>query len=58
MTWQTVELLATELPNVDVIINLPVNSLQRAISRPHARDAEARAAGAFLGHPDPRELMR
>jgi three-Cys-motif partner protein len=58
MTWNTVKLLATEIPNVDLIINLPVNSLQRAISGPHARAAEARAAGAFLGHPDPRELMR
>jgi three-Cys-motif partner protein len=58
MTWETVDLLATKLPNVDLIINLPVNSLQRAISGPHARDAEARAAGAFLGHPDPRELMQ
>jgi three-Cys-motif partner protein len=58
MTWQTVKLLATKLPNVDLIINLPVNSLQRAISGPYARDAEARAAGAFLGHPDPRELMQ
>src|SRR4051812_4040499 len=58
MTWSTVELLAQQLPNVDLIINLPVNSLQRAISGPHARDAEARAAAAFLGHADPRELMR
>lgn len=58
MTWHTVELLATKLPNVDLIINLPVNSLQRAISGPYGRDAEARAAGAFLGHPDPRELMQ
>lgn len=58
MTWQTVKLLATKLANVDLIINLPVNSLQRAISGPYARDAEARAAGAFLGHPDPHELMQ
>lgn len=58
MTWQTVELLATRLPNVDLIINLPINSLQRAISGPYARDAEARVAAAFLGHPDPRELMQ
>jgi three-Cys-motif partner protein len=58
MTWETVRLLATLLPNIDLIINLPVNSLQRAISGPHARDAEARAAGAFLGHPDARELMQ
>ena len=58
MTWATVEVLARELLNVDLIINLPVNSLQRAISGPHGRDAEARAAAAFLGHPDPRELMQ
>ena len=58
MTWKTVKLLATLLSNVDLIINLPVNSLQRAISGPYARAAEARAAGAFLGHPDPRELMQ
>jgi three-Cys-motif partner protein len=58
MTWRTVKLLATQLPNVDLIVNLPVNSLQRAISGPYARAAEARAAGAFLGHPDPRELMQ
>jgi three-Cys-motif partner protein len=57
MTWETVELLARQLPTVDLIINLPVHSLQRAISGPHGRNAEARAAGAFLGHPDPRELM-
>jgi three-Cys-motif partner protein len=35
MDWTTVELLARELPNVDLIINLPVNSLVRAISGPH-----------------------
>ncbi len=58
MTWATVEVLARRLPNVDLIINLPVNSLQRAISGPHGRGAEARAAGAFLGHPDPRQLMQ
>lgn len=58
MTWTTVEVLARELPNVDLIINLPVNSLQRAISGPHGRDAEARAAALFLGHADPRELMQ
>jgi three-Cys-motif partner protein len=57
MTWANVEILA-RLSNVDLIINLPVNSLQRAISGPHARDAEARAAGAFLGHRDPRQLMQ
>ena len=58
MAWATVEILARELSNVDLIINLPVNSLVRAISGPHRRDAEARAAGAFLGHPDPRRLMQ
>ncbi len=58
MTWESVEILARQLPTVDLIINLPVHSLQRAISGPHRRNAEARAAGAFLGHPDPRELMR
>ena len=57
MSWATVELLARGLANVDLIINLPVSSLQRAISGPYGRDAEAHAAGAFLGHPDPRELM-
>jgi three-Cys-motif partner protein len=57
MTWETVEVLATELPNVDLIINLPVFSLQRAIAGPHARDAEARAAAQFLGHPDPSSLL-
>jgi three-Cys-motif partner protein len=58
MTWATVEVLANELRNLDLIINLPVNSLQRAISGPHGRDAEARAAEAFLGHADPRQLMQ
>jgi three-Cys-motif partner protein len=58
MAWTTVEHLARELPNVDLIINLPVNSLVRAISGPQGRDAAARAAGAFLGHPDPRRLMQ
>jgi three-Cys-motif partner protein len=57
MTWPTIEVLARRLQNVDLIINLPVNSLQRAISGPYDRDAEARAAGAFLGHPDPRQLV-
>lgn len=58
MTWSTVAALAQRMANIDLIINLPVNSLQRAISGPHGRDAEAHAAGSFLGHADPRELMQ
>jgi three-Cys-motif partner protein len=58
MTWETVAVLAEELRNVDLIINLPVFSLQRAISGPHARDAAARAAAQFLGHPDPTDLLQ
>ncbi len=57
MTWHTVQTLANRLPTVDLIINLPVHSLQRAISGPHGRNAEAHAAGAFLGHPEPSDLM-
>lgn len=57
--WSTVELLAGEFDYIDLIINLPVNSLARAIYGPYCKSFRGQgAAGQFLNHPTPHELLR
>lgn len=56
--WATVEALARRFEQLDLIINLPVNSLARAITGPEARGFEGRTAGRFLNHPNPSALIQ
>lgn len=57
--WSTVDLLAGEFNYLDLIINLPVNSLARAIHGPYCKGFRGQgAAGQFLNHPAPHELLR
>jgi three-Cys-motif partner protein len=59
MRWSTVQLLAREFDYIDLILNLPVNSLARAIRGPYCNGFRGRgAAGMFLNHPAPHELLR
>jgi three-Cys-motif partner protein len=53
--WSTVEFIATQFRYVDLIINLPVNSIMRAIHG--AGEGVPGAAGRFLNHPRPWELL-
>ncbi len=57
--WGTVEYLATHFSFIDMIINLPVNSLMRAILGAHAAGGRGPgAAGRFLNHDRPHELLQ
>lgn len=57
--WSTVKYLAESFGFIDLIINLPVNSLMRAIlGAYHGGGAGPGVAGAFLNHPNPRELLK
>jgi three-Cys-motif partner protein len=59
LRWSTVEYLAKNFGFIDLIINAPVNSLMRAIlGAYHGGGSGPGAAGLFLNHPDPRELLR
>jgi len=56
--WSTVEFLAGNFGYIDLIINLPINSLMRAIlGAYHGGGAGPGAAGRFLNHPQPRHLL-
>jgi three-Cys-motif partner protein len=57
--WTTVEYLATHFEYIDLIINLPVNSLMRGIlGAHHGGGSGPGAAGRFLNHHAPIELVR
>jgi three-Cys-motif partner protein len=58
LNWQTVRFLAERFPYGDLIINLPVNSLMRAILGAVRAKDEQGAAGRFLNHPKPADLIR
>jgi three-Cys-motif partner protein len=57
--WATVEHLATHFDYIDLIINVPLNSLMRAILGAHHGGGRGPgAAGRFLNHDAPIELVR
>lgn len=57
--WGTIDYLAGEFRFIDLIINLPVNSLMRAILGAHRAGGRGPgAAGRYLNHPAPYELLR
>ena len=57
--WSTIEHLATQFKFIDLIINLPVNSLMRAIlGAHHGGGHRPGIAGRFLRHDAPIELIR
>jgi three-Cys-motif partner protein len=59
LRWGTVEFLATSFGFIDLIINLPVNSVMRAILGAHRGGGRGPgAAGRFLNHPSPHELLQ
>jgi three-Cys-motif partner protein len=59
LRWSTVGYLAANFGFIDLIINLPVNSLMRAIlGAYHSGGVGPGVAGEFLNHPSPRELLR
>jgi three-Cys-motif partner protein len=59
LRWATVEYLATKFEFIDLIINLPVNSLMRAILGSYSAGGRGPgAAGRFLNHAAPHELLR
>jgi three-Cys-motif partner protein len=56
--WDTVEFLARQFDFIDLIINLPVNSLMRAISGAYSTGFSGQGtSGRFLNHPHPHELL-
>jgi three-Cys-motif partner protein len=58
LSWTTVEYLATKFGFIDLIINLPVNSLMRAILGAHRGGGRGPgAAGRFLNHACPHDLL-
>lgn len=57
LQWETIRAIAERFRFVDLIINLPVNSLLRAIHGARASGHGPGAAGRFLNHPNPRELL-
>jgi len=58
LRWSTVKYLAQVFGFIDLIINLPVNSLMRAIlGAYHGGGSGPGAAGRFLNHQNPRELL-
>ncbi|HET6864388.1 MAG TPA: hypothetical protein VFH80_00630 [Solirubrobacteraceae bacterium] len=59
LRFDTVSYLAEAFDYLDLIINLPVNSLMRAIHGAYRAGGEGPgAAGRFLGHDRPHELLR
>lgn len=57
--WSTVKYLAETFGFIDLVINLPVNSLVRAIlGAHHGGGTGPGVAGGFLNHPNPRELLK
>jgi three-Cys-motif partner protein len=56
--WSTVETLARHFNKLDLIINLPVNGLVRAITGAGSGRGRDSAAGRFLNHPDPTSLLQ
>lgn len=59
MHWSTVQILAGEFDYIDLIVNLPVNSLARAIHGPYCNGFRGQgAAGMFLNHVAPHALLR
>jgi three-Cys-motif partner protein len=58
LDWRTIRFLAERFPYGDLIINLPVNSLMRAILGASRAKDEQGAAGRFLNHPKPADLLR
>lgn len=59
LRWTTVEYLATRFKYIDLIINLPVNSLMRAILGAYRAGGRAPgAAGRFLNYSAPHELLQ
>jgi three-Cys-motif partner protein len=59
LRWNTVRYLAENFGFIDLIINLPVNSLMRAIlGAYHGGGVGPGVAGDFLNHPSPRALLR
>jgi three-Cys-motif partner protein len=59
LRWRTVEYLATKFKYIDLIINLPVNSLMRAILGAYRAGGRGPgAAGRFLNHSAPHELLQ
>lgn len=58
LRWSTVEYLARTFGSIDLIINLPVNSLMRAIlGAYHGGGSGPGAAGLFLNHASPDKLL-
>jgi three-Cys-motif partner protein len=58
LRWTTLESLATNFGFIDLIINLPVNSLMRAILGAYRAGGRGPgAAGRFLNHAGPHELL-
>ena len=56
--WDSVEYLANNFGFIDLIINVPVNSLIRSILGAHrGGGVGSGTAGRFLNHPDPYELL-
>jgi three-Cys-motif partner protein len=59
LRWSTVAYLAQNFPFMDLIINLPCNSLMRAIHGHYRAGGRGEgAAGRFLDHPQPKDLLR
>jgi three-Cys-motif partner protein len=59
LRWSTVEYLANQFGFIDLIINLPLNSLMRAIlGAHHGGGSGPGAAGRFLNHHAPIELIQ
>jgi three-Cys-motif partner protein len=59
LRWTTVEYLATRFKYIDLIINLPVNSLMRAtLGAYRAGGRGPGAAGRFLNYSAPHELLQ
>jgi three-Cys-motif partner protein len=57
--WSTVEYLAENFKFIDLIINLPINSLMRAIAGAYKTGfRESGTSGRFLNHVRPHELLR
>ncbi len=59
LAWSTVRSLGERFDFIDLIINLPVNSLMRAIAGAHGTGyRDSGTSGRFLNHPHPHELLR
>jgi three-Cys-motif partner protein len=56
--WSTIDYLANNFGFIDLIINLPVNSLMRSIVGAFSTSRGPGTAGRFLNHSNPHELLR